>query len=81
MSPVVEDHQVVGGGVGGQGLPQHLHLCKYREGWGRPGFHRRGTLSPRKPVPEQTLAMFLGTYANSKDTVVQEKGSNLQNYF
>ena len=41
----------------------------------------RGTLSPRKPMPERTLAMFLGTKANSKDTVVQEKGSNPQNYF
>ena len=40
-----------------------------------------GTLSPRKPVPKRTLAMFLGTLANSKDTVVQEKGSNPQNYF
>ena len=42
LSPVVEDHQVVGGGVGGQGLPQHLHLCKDREGWGRPGFPQKG---------------------------------------
>ena len=52
-----------------------------KAGQGRTRQDKGHALAKKKPVPERTLAMFLGTKANSKDTVIQEKVSNPQNCF
>ena len=58
-----------------ENLKRHLHLHTGEKS------HKCGTCEKTFTRAESLLAMFLGTQANSKDTVVQEKGSNPQNYF